>query len=44
MAHPAFAILNKLARALFRQLDFDFVPAARRFLDPNFHIAWHLVC
>lgn len=44
LAHRAMAILNNLALGLLRQLDFDFVPSARRFLAANFAIALHLVC
>jgi predicted transposase YbfD/YdcC len=44
VAHRAIAILNNLALGLIRQLDFDFVPSARRFLAANFHLALQLVC
>ena len=44
VAHRAIAILNNLALGLIRQLDFDFVPSARRFLAANFLLALHLVC
>jgi predicted transposase YbfD/YdcC len=44
VAHRAIAILNNLALGLIRQLDFAFVPSARRFLDANFQLAIQLVC
>ena len=44
LAHRAMAILNNLTLGLLRQLDFDFVPSARRFLAAHFAIALHLVC
>jgi predicted transposase YbfD/YdcC len=44
LAHCAMAILNNLTLGLLRQLDFDFVPSARRFLAANFAMALHLVC
>jgi predicted transposase YbfD/YdcC len=44
LAHRAMAILNNLTLSLLRQLDFDFVPSARRFLAANFAIALRLVC
>ena len=40
----ALATLNNLTLGLLRQLGFDFVPSARRFLAANFSIALHLVC
>jgi len=44
VAHRAIAILNNLALGLIRQLDFDFVPSARRFLAANLPLALQLVC
>src|SRR5271165_5558774 len=44
LAHRAMATLNNLALGLLRQLDFDCVPSARRFLAANFAIAFQLVC
>jgi hypothetical protein len=44
LAHRAMATLNNLTLGLLRQLHFDFVPSARRFLAANFAIAVHLVC
>jgi predicted transposase YbfD/YdcC len=43
IAHRAIAILNNVALGLMRQLDFEFVPSARRFLAANFHFALQLV-
>jgi len=43
-AHRAMAILNNVTLGLIRQLDFPFVPSARRFLDANFLVAIHLLC
>jgi predicted transposase YbfD/YdcC len=44
LAHRAMPILNNLALGLLRQLHFDCVPSARRFLAANFALAFQLVC
>ena len=38
------AVLNNLVIGLIRQLPFDFIPAARRFLAANFQAALRLIC
>lgn len=44
VAHRTMAILNNIALGLLRQLDFDFIPSARRFMAANFQCAIELVC